>query len=377
MMKPMLENSGPRWAQRLPDILPPSEGERLLSTMLESTPDPVWAKDLDGRYILTNRAYLDLFGTTAEELLGLDDRDRFEPAVAEALRDNDRQVLQAGRPLQFEERAPVGDEERIYLSVKFPLRGDGGRIYGVGGISTDVTHYARSAGSARAADQRKDAFLAMLGHELRGPLSILRHAVQLQRELIERGEDPLPALEMVDRQLDQATRLVDDLMDVARVTHGKIRLERRRLDLSRLIEDSVTDARRRVAASSLELTVDLPAEPVWVEGDRDRLAQVLSNLLDNAVKYTHQGGITVTLRCSGEEAAVSVCDTGIGLETDALDGLFDPFWQADGGHERRQGGLGLGLALVRRLVELHGGTVEAESDGPGRGSCFTVRLPAA
>jgi signal transduction histidine kinase len=182
--------------------------------------------------------------------------------------------------------------------------------------------------------------------------------------------------DMMERQTAQLGRLVDDLLDVSRISRGKLELKRERVDLAAVVADAVETSRPLVEKMGHELTVELPPRPVWLDADRTRLAQVFMNLLNNAAKYSDYGGrirLTATLR--GDEVVVAVKDTGIGIPADKLNSVFDLFSQVDQSLAKAQGGLGIGLSLVRRLVDMHGGTVEARSDGPGNGSEFVVRLP--
>jgi signal transduction histidine kinase len=229
------------------------------------------------------------------------------------------------------------------------------------------------------AARRKDEFLAMLGHELRNPLAPIVNGLHILRLA---GDETAPreqARALIERQVRHLTRLVDDLLDVSRITRGKIRLSMERVDLARLARSVAEDRRRTLEHAGLKLVLDLPETPVWVSADGTRMAQVLNNLLDNAAKFTdREGTVVVRLRREPDAArvALSVKDSGIGLEPDLLPHVFDVFSQADRSLERSRGGLGLGLALVRGLVELHGGTVAAASEGPDRGAEFTVHLRA-
>lgn len=239
----------------------------------------------------------------------------------------------------------------------------------------EVERLALQAERLSAEARKKDEFLAMLAHELRNPLAPIRTVVELWRDddgafmSAERER-----IEIVDRQVDHLSHLVDDLLDVSRVSQGKIRLRRTPLDLRQVVEQAHLAV--SMAASKHRLTVSMPREPIYVEGDRTRLRQIVVNLLDNALKYTPQGGsIEVELVLQGGEAVLVVQDDGVGLDGDMLDTVFDLFTQGAQTLARSQGGLGVGLTLVRRLAELHGGTVNACSDGAGSGSKFVVRMP--
>jgi signal transduction histidine kinase len=228
----------------------------------------------------------------------------------------------------------------------------------------------------KEADRRKDEFLAMLAHELRNPLAPIRNAVEIMN-LTDGLPPPLRrARDVVDRQVEQVVRLVNDLLDVSRITRGKVELHRERVDLRAVVRQAVETSLPLLNAARHELTVDLAGDPVIVRGDPFRLTQVTANLLNNAAKYTDAGGrVCVWLGPQDGRAVLRVKDTGIGLRADDLPRVFDLFTQLASAGDRAQGGLGIGLGLVKRLVEMHGGEVEARSDGPGTGSEFVVRLP--
>jgi PAS domain S-box-containing protein len=306
-----------------------------------------------------------------------------------------------GRNAPFGGAPPGHPPVRSYLAA--PIVGRGGAVFGalllghpVPGVFTEraerivsglAAHAAvaidnarlyeterKLRGEAEAASQAKDEFLAMLGHELRNPLSALRNAV-ITASLDPAGRER--ALGIIRRGADQLARLVDDLLDVARVTYGKIPLRRERLRLAGVVERAVEAARTLVDERAHQLELSLPGEPLDVDGDQTRLEQVLMNLISNAAKYTERGGrIHVALARSGEEAVLRVRDDGAGISAEMLPRVFELFAQAGRGLDRAPSGLGIGLTVVRRLVELHGGRVEAHSEGLGRGSEFVVRLPA-
>jgi signal transduction histidine kinase len=239
-------------------------------------------------------------------------------------------------------------------------------------------HLSERTAQLMDADRRKNAFLAMLAHELRNPLASLRNALSTFH--LRGVADPTmrQELDIMDRQVRHLARLVDDLLDVSRIMRGKIQLQTERLDLARLVRTAAEDHRGLFQQAAITLDVAVPALPVWVMGDSIRLAQVLSNLLENAAKFTGTGGqvgVRLTVDTNARHAEISVRDTGIGIEPEMLPRLFETFTQADRSLARSKGGLGLGLAFVKELTKLHGGEVHAASAGPGRGAEFTIRLP--
>jgi signal transduction histidine kinase/ActR/RegA family two-component response regulator len=241
----------------------------------------------------------------------------------------------------------------------------------------DLQHRLDELQEAEMADRHKNEFLAMLAHELRTPLAPILSAVQILGR--QAGDDPIVqrAREVVERQALHQARLLDDLLDVSRITRGKIELRRRKLDLRSAVSEVVEGTRPLINAKAQSISVTLPDEPLFVDTDPTRLTQILSNLLNNAAKYTHAGGrIAVVCRRDGEQAVVVVRDNGVGIPREMLSRIFDMFAQAEPMTARTQGGLGIGLTLVKNLVEMHGGTVVARSGGRGAGSEFEVRLPA-
>ena len=236
---------------------------------------------------------------------------------------------------------------------------------------------ARLFTEARLADRRKDEFLAMLAHELRNPLAPIRNALQIMKQ---RASDPVTVervREMMERQVQHMSRMVDDLMDVSRITRGKIELRKQKVELAEVVNRTLETARPLIEDRLHDLTVTLPKKPVYLEADPARLEQILANLLNNAAKYTDQGGqIWLTALQVGQDAVLQVKDNGMGIAPEMLARIFEPFVQSNRVLQHSQGGLGIGLALVRSLVEMHGGTIHAYSDGVGQGSEFVVRLPA-
>ena len=227
----------------------------------------------------------------------------------------------------------------------------------------------------KEADRRKDEFLATLAHELRNPLAPLRHGLDLLRRSPASAEAP-EIREMMDRQLVHLVRLIDDLLDVSRVSQGKIELRRRAVAAAEIVEAALESSRPLIDSSGHTLVLDLPEAPIWIDVDPTRLAQVVGNLLNNAAKYTPRGGrIHVSLSEDGGEASIAVADTGLGIPPEMQSKVFDLFAQVSQHLDRARGGLGSGLALVKQLVAMHGGSVTARSEGQDKGSVFTVRLP--
>jgi PAS domain S-box-containing protein len=231
--------------------------------------------------------------------------------------------------------------------------------------------------SLKEADRRKSEFLAVLAHELRNPLAPIRNGVQILRLRASADEILQRTVEIMDRQISHVVHLVDDLLDVSRITRGSVTLKREKISLTDVLANAIEASRPLLEAHGHELVVEVrPTVPVIVDGDRHRLAQIFSNLLSNSAKYTERGGrVTLSLDCEAGEAVVSVRDTGIGIPSHALELVFEMFSQVQPNDARSEGGLGIGLSLVRTLTQLHGGSVSAASEGPGTGSTFTVRLP--
>ncbi|QBQ47920.1 hybrid sensor histidine kinase/response regulator [Brevundimonas naejangsanensis] len=231
------------------------------------------------------------------------------------------------------------------------------------------------ANALREADRRKNDFIAMLGHELRNPIMAIHAGLQLlQRQSDEERKAVIHA--RMEVQAHHLSRLIEDLLDVARIDQGKISLKRERISLQSVIDSAIDTSRPKIEAASHELTVSVPPEPVWLQGDFTRLSQVISNLLANAAKYTPcKGRIHLSVDSEEDQIRINVADNGIGVSPELKGRIFELFAQSKGPDDRSRDGLGIGLALVKQLVELHEGTIDLVSEGPGRGSCFTVRLP--
>jgi CheY-like chemotaxis protein len=263
-------------------------------------------------------------------------------------------------------------------------RDEHGNPAGVLAVNTDITERKRAeemlrqyAADLSEADHRKNEFLAMLAHELRNPLAPIRNALQMLRLTSGNGKTVQSTTEMMERQVGQMVRLVDDLLDVSRISRGKIELRKERVELASVVHHAVEACRLAIECANHDLTITLPPQPIYLSGDPTRLAQVMGNLLNNACKFTDNGGrISLTVEREGEQAVIRVRDSGIGIAADQLPRIFDMFMQVDTSLERAVSGLGIGLTLVKNLVEMHDGTLEVNSEGLGQGSEFVVRLPA-
>src|SRR4051812_4743747 len=252
---------------------------------------------------------------------------------------------------------------------------DNARLYR--SLKREITRSRQAEEKLQDANQRKDEFLAMLSHELRNPLAPIRNAVELIRRIGSTEQRLIMARDVIDRQVTQLARLVDELLDVSRISQGKIVLKKEPVELSKIIAHSVETTRPMIDQRDQRLSVEVSARPVWLLGDFARLSQVLANLLNNAAKYTPEGGRIRLAALAGEGfATISVEDNGSGIEPELLPRVFELFVQGERGLDRSQGGLGIGLTLVKRLVELHQGKVEAHSEGAGSGSRFKIMLPS-
>ena len=351
--------------------------EQRFRTLAAHAPVGIFLAGREGNCLFVNECWCELAGLSPDEAKGR--------GWARALHPDDRErvyqewcaAIEAGElfSAEYRFRTPEGKVRWVHGRA-VGLLDEAGQVSEYLGTLTDITERREAVEALREADRRKDEFLALLAHELRNPLAPLRNGLQVMRLA---SDDPnlfARSRDMMDRQLSHLVRLVDDLLDISRISRNKMELRRARVLLADVISSAVEIARPALEAAGHELTVSLPPEPVPLEADLTRLAQVFGNLLNNSAKYTEPGGrVWLTARREGGQVVVAVRDTGIGIPAFALPNIFDMFSQVDRSIERSAGGLGIGLALVKGLVEMHGGTVEAASPGPGQGSTFTVRLP--
>lgn len=290
-----------------------------------------------------------------------------------------QKAARTGKPVQGELlEIALADAIRFEYITAVPLFDDDGRVRGALGAMIDMIERKRFEDALRAADQRKDEFLATLAHELRNPLAPIRNAIEILRMGADSGIDPRIPQGVIDRQVRHMTRLLEDLLDVSRISYNKIELRRERIELMTPVQSALETSRPLIDERGHRFVISMPEDPLWLNADGVRLAQVFSNLLSNAAKYTPAGGlIEFGAVREGDELLVSVKDSGVGIPEEMISQIFDMFSRGSGSVERAEGGLGIGLSLARALVELHGGRIEVRSEGAGKGSEFIVRLPLA
>ena len=367
-----------------------TESQRQYRSVVEDQTEMICRFRPDGTFTFANRAYAEAFGLSSDDRIGGSLWNLVAPYLHWS--GSELEIITPASPLATREVKIVmpGGVPRWQQWRYRGLFDEHGVVREYQAVGRDITdrkladderrelEARRSVENAlRDADRRKDEFLAMLGHELRNPLTPIAVALEILRRAPPGSRETLRARESIGRQLSYITRLLDELLDISRIRLGKIRLQVESVDLGRVIANAVESTRPLIDSSAHELTVRLPDSPVRIRGDTVRLTQVVANLLNNAAKYTERGGrIEVVVDHEEPNVRLSVRDNGIGIAAEALDKIFELYSQIPAGRERAHGGLGIGLALVKRLVELHGGTVSARSEGPKLGSEIVVRLPA-
>jgi PAS domain S-box-containing protein len=372
-----------RMKLRIPQPVPVDSGEyrrlvasdRYLASVLRHAHDAIVSIDPSGRVVSWNQGADHLFGVTMEQAQRGRLQDLFRDSVAAGEAINTAlsgSFRMAGLEI---ERGGTGR----FVDANFgALRDDAQTVIGAVAIMRDVTERHRAEEELRASSRQKDEFLAMLAHELRNPLAPIRNATQILSRLGQSDPRARRATEVISRQTEHMAALIDDLLDVARVTRGAVVLQRETVSVDEIAADAIEQARGFMEAKEQRFTISEPDGSLMVFGDRKRLTQVLANLLVNAAKYTpERGEITLELRSEGGQSVMEVSDNGMGMDAGLVSRVFDLFVQAERSPDRSEGGLGVGLSLVRSLVAMHGGAVSAQSDGIGKGSTFTVRLPGA
>ena len=351
--------------------------QSLLAAIVESSDDAIISKTLDGIIVSWNRGAEELFGYTAAEAVGQPITLLIPPDRLDEERDILARLRRGERIAHYEtvRVTKTGKQLQISLTTS-PVRDASNRVVGASKVARDITQRREAEQALRDADRRKDEFLATLSHELRNPLAPIRNSLHILR--LSGSEDPaiVQARGILERQVGHLVRLVDDLLELSRITRGKTELRRDRIELATVIASAVETSKPLIDAAGHALELSIPDEELWVDADPLRLSQVFANLLNNAAKYSESGGkIWVSARREDAQVVVSVRDAGIGIAHDMLPRVFEMFAQEAGAMSRAQGGLGIGLTLVQNLVEMHGGSVEAHSAGRGKGSEFIVRLP--
>lgn len=384
---PMLDAAGElvEWIGMASDITPRKRAEqefadqrRMYEAILTNTPDLAYVWNLEHRFIYANEGLLRIWGRTWNEAIGKTCLELgYEPWHA-ALHDREiEQVIATRLPVRGEVPFNGCFGRRFYDYLLVPVIGASGEVEAVAGTTRDVTEHKQLESSLLVADRRKDEFLATLAHELRNPLAPIRNAVQLLKTSSPPEDTVRKARGIIERQVNHMVRLVDDLMDVSRITVGQVNLRNERVPLRRVLDDALEAVQPAIESGKHLLQVDIPEGALQIEGDPTRLSQVFQNLLDNAAKYTPPGGsITLRTKQVGDQIQVSVRDNGIGIASDMHPRVFELFSRVHPDDRIKTSGLGIGLSLAKKLVELHLGSIEVRSDGPGTGSEFIVTLPA-
>jgi PAS domain S-box-containing protein len=351
--------------------------EERFHTMADNMSQFAWMADPKGWIFWYNQRWFEYTGTTLEEMRGWGWKKVHHPDHVDRVVERIQRSWDTGE--LWEDTFPLRGKDggyRWFLSRAVPIRDAAGNIVRWFGTHTEITAQRAAEEALKEADRRKNEFLATLAHELRNPLAPLRNGLQVMKLARNDGPPIEQARAMMERQLAQMVRLIDDLLDVSRISQGKIELKKERIDLAKVVQHALETSRPLIESSGHDLTIHVPPEPIYVDADPTRLAQVFANLLNNAAKFTEKGGrIWLTVKRDAGDAVVSVRDNGIGIPGYMLPRIFDLFTQVDRSMEQSQGGLGIGLSLVKGLVEMHGGSVEVRSDGHGLGSEFAVRLP--
>ncbi|HLX27540.1 MAG TPA: PAS domain S-box protein [Casimicrobiaceae bacterium] len=353
--------------------------QALCKAIVDSSDDAIVSKSLEGRVTSWNAGATRLFGYTAEEMIDKPITTIIPPELRHEEDGILAKLARGERIEHFETVRVTKDGRRLDVSLTIsPVRDGRGQVVGASKVARDISERRRMEEKLRESDRRKDEFIAMLGHELRNPLAPIRNAAEVLRRTSAGNAQSEHLCLMLQRQVQQMTRLLDDLLDVSRITRGKIRFTRERVDLANVVQRAVEATRPLTDGRRHTLRVDLPQEVVHVDGDAARLVQMLTNLLNNAAKYTPEDGhITLRVARRNGDVELRVKDDGIGIQREVLASIFDLFVQAGRTAGAGHDGLGIGLTLVRMIAERHRGRVEARSDGAGRGSEFIVTLPAA
>jgi two-component system, chemotaxis family, CheB/CheR fusion protein len=355
------------------------ESEENFRNLANSMSQFAWIADANGYRFWYNARWFEYTGTTLEEMLGWGWEAVHHPNEIGRVMEKLKRHIASGEIWEdtFPLRSKTG-EYRWFLSRALPIRNEQDEIVRWFGTNTDIEDLRRAEEKLKEADRRKDEFLATLAHELRNPLAPIRSGLEVIRRTGSDYEKFTETLDTVERQTNQIVHLVDDLLDISRISQGKIKLRKERIELKTAIEMALETSKALIDEAENELTITLPDEPLFLDADLTRIAQIFLNILNNAAKYSNPGGkISLVVRKEENQALISIKDTGFGIAPEMIPKIFEMFGQIETTEEQARGGLGIGLSVVKKIVEMHGGTVEAFSDGIGKGSEFIVRLPIA
>jgi PAS domain S-box-containing protein len=367
------------------------KSEKLYRAIGESIDFGVWVCDPDGRNIYASESFLKLIGKTQAQISNFGWCGALHPDDVENTIGAWNECVRTGAKWNIEHRFRGVDGKWNHILARgVPIRDDEGSIACWAGINLDISDLKHTEEELKSvniklfeADRQKDEFLAMLSHELRNPLAPISAVVEIMKKNASINSAEHKNINLIDSQIKRVVHLLDDLLDVSRITHGKISIQKEYLDLRTIIERSVEIASLTLCNCTLKIKYENPSTPVWVNADFHRMEQIVDNLVNNAVKFCDEGEIIVSLDYEHEDkrsagrAIIRVSDTGMGITPELLPHIFELFVQDDKSLDRKRGGLGIGLTMVKQLVELHGGKVSAQSRGRGKGSTFTVELPAS
>jgi len=377
--------------KRRKDAKTKSGGDRAgIEALVGSLKDIAYFKGPDGRFAAVNQAFADLMEKTPSELIGLRGEDCLPPDINETCCRAEDEAARSRKPIQIDINLPHKDGPKTIHSLKIPVADADGKPLGTLAICRDAgrdaeleeergRHLAREQSLRREAEdanRAKDEFLALLSHELRTPMTAMMGWIWLLRSKNLDSQEAADALDTIERNMNLQSQIIEDMLDLSRIVTGKMRLEPRVIELGPILLAASEVVLPAARARSIELRIPEKLPRLRVLGDPERLQQVFWNLISNGVKYTEPGGkVSMELKLRGKQAVVSVRDSGVGIPPKYLEHVFDPFSQSENPLTREHGGLGLGLAIVHQIVELHGGTVAVESDGRGKGSKFSVSFP--
>jgi PAS domain S-box-containing protein len=359
------------------------ESESLLHTIIEGTTDPVFLKDHESKILMANTAVAKITGKTIEEMIGKDDYAHYaDPGTARVIMENDKRIMDMKTAEVIEENILSSEGFKTFLSSKVPWCDSEGNIKGIIGIARDITERKKmelelknTTEELKKADNAKNEFLNALSHELRNPLATIVAGLSLL-DLSDDKKQKIQVQEIIQRQINQLCHLVDDLLDLTRITRNKIELKKERIDLKKLALATLEDHRMLFEKKEIALESEITEDILLLDADPVRIQQLIENLLHNAMKFTNAGGtVKLSLLQEKKDVVIHIADNGIGIKPELLPRIFQPFIQADHTLDRRNGGLGLGLSIVKGIAELHGGRVNVYSDGLGKGAQFSIYLP--